>query len=108
MKAIINALMTPAHPEVRLLRFYGFEAQPLTAQLAQYFAAPGGMLVSSVTAQNKAERAGMLAGDVILKIGGQDVTDLTSVIQALDNQPTDTVEILVLRQREQIKLTFPR
>lgn len=108
IKIFLANVIGPAHPEVRLLVFYGFEAQPLTPQLAQYFTAPGGLLVSTVAEKNKAARAGLLTGDIILKIGGQDVTDLTSVLQALDNQPTDTVEILVSRQREQIKLTFPR
>jgi len=108
IKIFLSTVTGPAHPEVRLMVFYGFEAQPLTAQLAKHFAVSGGLLVSTVAAQNKAARAGLLSGDIILKIGGQDVTDLTSVLQALDSQPTETVEIVVSRQREQIKLTFPR
>jgi S1-C subfamily serine protease len=108
LKDIIEGTMGLAHPEARLRALYGFEVQPLTAQLAKYFAVPSGVLVLNVAEGNKAARAGMFAGDVILKIGEHQVTDLTSVMRALDESTTDTVEITVSRQRAEVKLTFPR
>ena len=108
LRAIITNFVSPAQPEVRLLIFYGFEIQPLTTQLAQYFAVPSGVLVSTVAEGGKAARAGLQAGDIVIKIGERGVGDVVSVSQALDEPMTETVEITISRQHALLKLTFPR
>ena len=47
------------------------QLNPLSPQLAEYFgAAEGGALVSSITKDSAAEKAGLKAGDVITSING--------------------------------------
>ena len=54
----------------------GVVIQPVTKELAESFglSKPAGALVSSVEKGSPAEKAGVEAGDVILKFGGKDVT----------------------------------
>jgi serine protease Do len=51
----------------------GFEGEPLSAQLAQYFGVKDGVLVRSVGQRTPAERAGLKAGDVVIKVNGTPV-----------------------------------
>ena len=50
----------------------GFEGEPLTPQLAMFFgAAPGeGVLVRTVLEKSPADKAGLKAGDVVIKVNG--------------------------------------
>jgi serine protease Do len=56
----------------------GINAEDLTAQLGAYFGAPddGGILVREVRAGTPAEKAGLKAGDVIVKVDGEPVRSL--------------------------------
>jgi S1-C subfamily serine protease len=71
----------------RLFREYGgarklgIQYQEISGQLAQYFklADERGVLVSEVDADGPAARAGLRAGDVILKFNGSPVTDSRSL-----------------------------
>jgi predicted metalloprotease with PDZ domain len=58
-------------------RKLGIEYMEIGDQLAAYFKLPGksGVLVSSVDADGPAAKAGMRAGDVILKLDGREVED---------------------------------
>lgn len=57
-------------------RRLGIEFQDLEGQLAAYFEAPsGGVLVTSVDEGSVAEKAGLKAGDVIVKWNGEAVDD---------------------------------
>jgi serine protease Do len=107
IKSILAGVIGPAPSDVRLRVLYGLEVQPLTAQLAKHFAVPGGLLVSVVVEGNKAARAGLRAGDVIIQLGEQPVTDLDSLLQALTDSGDTALVILISRQREQLQLTFP-
>ncbi|MFN0107313.1 MAG: PDZ domain-containing protein [Blastocatellia bacterium] len=104
----LSATMLPAPPDVRLKVLYGFEVQPMTGQLMNYFAVTNGLLVSSVNDKNKASRAGLQAGDVIIKVGEQAITNLPSLVNALDNYKDEMIEITVFRRRESIKLSLTR
>src|ERR1700743_1619591 len=55
----------------------GVEVQTLTQQLADSFKMPGpnGALVAKVEPDSAAERAGIKAGDVILKLNGKEIAD---------------------------------
>jgi serine protease Do len=52
----------------------GFEGEPLTPQLAEYFGVRQGVLVRTVDAKTPAEKAGLKAGDVVIKVNGTPVT----------------------------------
>jgi len=66
------------------------------------------VLVSSIAKDNKAQRAGLQAGDVIVQAGDKPVTNLASLIFALDGATGESVEISITRRREKLKLNFPR
>ena len=108
MTNFVQVLTSPAPPDIRLRVLYGFEVQPLTGQLMNYFAVTNGLLVASVADKNKAARAGLQAGDVIVKAGDQPVSHLLSLINALDNSKGETTEITVSRRKETIKISLPR
>jgi serine protease Do len=61
----------------------GITFQEISGQLARYFKVPGeqGLLVSSVEEGSPAEAAGLQAGDVILKLGGREVSDADDLRQ---------------------------
>lgn len=107
LSQIHTAIFNVAPPEGRLRGLYGLEVESLTPQLKEYFATTGSLLVSSVRA--RAASAGLLAGDVILKVGGAEVQDLASLVKALDeNAREGAIELMVVRQHEQVTVTFAR
>ncbi len=62
----------------------GVQIESLTPQLAEYFGAKdGGVLVSSVTKDSPAEKAGLKAGDVITSVNGDRVRDYDDLINEL-------------------------
>jgi S1-C subfamily serine protease len=82
----------------------GVQVQTLTPQLEEFFGArDGGALVSSVTKDSAAEKAGIKAGDVITSINGDKVTtaeELTSEIAGKSGEIT----IGLLRDKKPITL----
>src|SRR5262245_29589407 len=80
----------------------GVTVQELTPQLADYFGAKGGVLVSAVAADSPGERAGLKAGDVITKVGSTTVlsrSDLTSALR--DVRDDADVEIGIVRDKKE-------
>ncbi len=107
LSQIFTGVFKVAPPEGRLRGLYGLEVESLTPQLQEYFATTGSLLISS--AKERAASAGLLAGDVILKVSGTEVKDLASLVKALDeNSREGAIELLVTRQREQVRVTFSR
>ncbi len=104
----LNGIRTVAPLDIRLRVYYGFEVQPLTGQLMNYFTVTNGVLVTNVTENNKAAKSGLQTGDVIVKVGEKTVTNLATLVTALDSAPGESVEITVSRRREQVKVTFQR
>jgi S1-C subfamily serine protease len=104
----IEGIRTAAPLDIRLRVYYGFEIQPLTGQLMNYFTVTHGVLVTNVTENNKAAKSGLQAGDVILKVGEKTVANLATLISALDAATGESVEITVSRRREQVKITYQR
>jgi hypothetical protein len=64
-----------------------------------------GVRLSGVREDSPAERAGLRAGDVLVRFGGQEVADLYAFTYALrDRQPGDRVEVEVLRDGQRLTL----
>lgn len=87
----------------------GTECESLggSPQLAEYFGVKDGLLVRSVARDSAAERAGMKAGDVIVKLGEirtGNMRDLSSALRAA-RERGGTVPAAVVRNRKEVALT---
>jgi len=82
----------------------GVSVQSITPELAEYFGSKnGGALVSSVTKESAAAKAGIKAGDVIVSVNGRavsDTDDLINTIEDVDGEAT----IVVLRDKKEMTL----
>ena len=80
----------------------GVAVVELTPELATYFGAKDGVLVSSVTADSPAARAGLKAGDVIASVNGQNVASRIDLLRILRNVGGDgDVTIGIVRDRKE-------
>jgi len=102
----------PDMPEVMDMRtpILGINAEDLTGQLGSYFGAPNnaGVLVREVRPGTPAEKAGLKAGDVIIKIEGKEVRTLADLRAQLRNKTNQaSVTMGVLRKGSEIAVTVP-
>lgn len=83
----------------------GIEGESLEGPLAQYFGVKEGVLVRSVMKDSVAEKAGLRAGDVIVKVGGQAVDSPQEVSNALrERGDQKTVTLSVMREKKETSL----
>ncbi len=83
----------------------GIVAQEMTPQLTEYFGAKEGVLVSSVTEDSPAARAGLRAGDVVTAVGGVAVKTVSDLARAIRSVPEgQEVEISLVRNRQPLAL----
>src|SRR5256885_12076745 len=67
-----------------------FRSQGLTKQLADYFGVKdGGLLITSVTENSPAAKAGLKAGDVITAAEGEKVTSSGDLTRAINKKDED-------------------
>jgi len=86
----------------------GVLAEPLESQLAEYFGVKEGVLVRSVSKDSAAEKAGMKAGDVILKIDEAKVTtprEITNAIRKLGSKTTFPVTVVRNHKEMSVSVT---
>jgi len=79
----------------------GIRTEDLDGQLGAYFGAPDseGVLVTHVNAGSAAEKAGMKAGDVIVKVDGSRVRDTNDLREHMrDAREKKTVPVAVIRK----------
>jgi len=81
-------------------RRLGVTVDALTDQLAQYFGAKSGVLVTSVADGSAASRAGLKAGDVITSIDGQSIRSTEDLIRAMRDAKEDEVTIEIVRDKK--------
>jgi S1-C subfamily serine protease len=95
------------YPGTRMRGRLGVQVETLGDQLAAYFGATdGGVLVSSVTADSPAAKAGLKAGDVITKVNGTAVKDAPDVIREIaELGDTTTVTLDIVRDKKATTLT---
>jgi serine protease Do len=82
-------------------RRLGVTVDELTDQLAQYFSAKDGLLVTSVTDGSSASRAGLKAGDVITSIDGRPVRSREDLVRALRDADKDELSIGIVRDKKE-------
>jgi serine protease Do len=80
-------------------RKLGLSYQELGDQLARYFKVDGGVLVTDVDEDGPAGKAGIKAGDVIVRVGGKAVKDGGDLREAL-RDAADASEATIGLQRE--------
>lgn len=88
----------------------GVEAESLDNQLADFFGVKEGVLVRSVGKGTAAEKAGVKAGDVIVKVEETKVSsprEVTSAVRTARNG-TKTISLSVVREKKEsiLKVTF--
>ena len=75
-------------------------------QLAEYFGVEEGVLVKSVNRESAAERAGIKAGDVIVKVDDTKVADSRDITMALrEARNKKTVTVVVVRNKKEMPIT---
>ena len=76
-------------------------------QLADFFGVKEGVLVKSVSKNSAAEKAGIKAGDVIVKVGDSKVTNTEEITRALRglNQGRNTLTVTVIRNKKETPLS---
>jgi serine protease Do len=85
----------------------GINAEDLTGQLGAYFGAPdnSGVLVREVRSGTPAEKAGLKAGDVIVKVDDKPVKSISDLrAQLRDKGDQKTVNLGVLRKGSELNL----
>ena len=83
----------------------GVTVEEMTSQLAGYFGARDGMLVTSVAEGSSAERAGLKAGDVITSIDGNPVRSRQDLLRGLrDASSGGEVTIGIVRDKNETTL----
>jgi serine protease Do len=93
----------------------GVSVQDMTEQLAKYFGAQDGALVTAVTDGSAAQRAGLRAGDVITAVNGRRVRSREDLLRELrdvrqaeapaGNRDTIEVTIGIVRDRKESTVT---
>jgi C-terminal processing protease CtpA/Prc len=76
----------------------GIEVVELTEQLARHFKVEDGVLVSSVRSGSAAEKAGLRAGDVIVKVDGSAIGTSRELVRRVAR--SDAKQIVVTVQRD--------
>ncbi len=103
----------PPRPPDVLERFFfsssgrlGIQVQDLSDQLASYFGTKDGVLVTAVTDNSAAAKAGLMAGDVIVAINGTTVTtpsELSRQVQDMDENQEFTLDIVRDKKKQTLK-----
>ncbi|MGH9941557.1 MAG: PDZ domain-containing protein [Pyrinomonadaceae bacterium] len=90
-------------------RRLGVSTTPLTAQLADYFGISGksGVLVTSVSENSPAAKAGLKAGDVITEVDGTNIDDTSDLSRQINRQQEGDVTLTMVRDKRarQLKVT---
>ena len=82
----------------------GFEGETLTDQLAQFFGVKEGVLVRTVDPRTPAEKAGLRAGDVVVKVNGTPVTSPREISGIVNSSRRKNLSFTVVRNKKEVTL----
>lgn len=86
----------------------GLETESLDSQLAQYFGVKEGVLVRSVAKGSGAEKAGLKAGDVIVRVEDTKVATPREISTAVRSvRSRKTVSMTAVREKREMSFTVP-
>jgi serine protease Do len=106
MPKIPEIPMMPALQQFGHRGLLGIDAEALNSQLAGYFGVKEGVLVRSVMRNSAAGKAGVRAGDVIVKVDGEAVASQPEIISALMHaaRAGKTFPVVVVRDKKELTL----
>src|ERR1700730_2300786 len=86
----------------------GLMVENLTPQLGDFFGAKNGqgVLVRSVEKGSRAEKAGFRAGDVIVKVNGESISDSGDFTHAMHGRKGSAVTVSIIREKKEQNLTL--
>jgi len=81
----------------------GIEAETLNTQLAEFFGVKQGVLVRSVAKDSAAEKAGLKAGDVIVRIDNEEVATASALSRRVrEMESRGSFSLTVVRNRQEM------
>jgi serine protease Do len=88
--------------------YVGADVNPVRTQLADYFGVSSGtgLLVENVDGQSPAAKAGMKAGDVIVRVESQQMRTRNDWVKALHKHRGTLVQVMVMRSKQELTLTM--
>lgn len=88
--------------------YVGVDVSPVRSQLAAYFgiATGAGLLVESVDADSPGSRAGLRAGDVILKVNDRSMVSRNDWLKMIRDCRGNPVQLTIVRDKQQQSLTM--
>jgi membrane-associated protease RseP (regulator of RpoE activity) len=84
----------------------GALVEPLTPQTADFLGIPAGLMVKQVARKSEAAASGLKPKDVILKVGADPITNLSSWDRALRANQGKPVQVTIQRGEKQMVLTL--
>jgi serine protease Do len=94
----------------RAPRVLGVGVEPISLQLADLYELEDGqgLFVSQVQKDSAAERAGLQARDLLVEVGGRNITTGEALSEMLNAMPGDAAEFTVIRNgaRQQVTVRF--
>jgi serine protease Do len=86
----------------------GVMVENLTPQLGEFFGVKSGngVLIRSIEKGSRADKAGLRAGDVIVRVGEQSVHDTSDFTHALRGHSGGSVNVSVIRDKKEQTLTL--
>jgi S1-C subfamily serine protease len=86
----------------------GAELAPLNPGLSEYFGATDGVLVLNAREGTPAARAGLRAGDVIVRVGDTAVRSIAELRRTIGRAPDGAITLGVLRRGQNVTVTLNR
>jgi serine protease Do len=88
--------------------YVGADVNPVKTQLADYFGVRSGtgLLVESVDDQSPASRAGLKAGDVIVKLDSEPITSRSDWLKGIRSHRGQPVQVTIMRNKLEQILTM--
>ena len=88
-------------------RQLGIGITPLTKQLADHFHVDSGVMVNEVRENSPAAKAGLLAGDIILKVDSRTIMNQNDLMRAVNEKKDGDVQLTIVRDgnRQTISVT---